>query len=94
MLFAVLGGAILALPIRYLMRGRETYGNALLSAIGAMASALVWTGLTWLGWQFDGGWIWVVSLLVAPLVALVFSLLLPRRRHRADAALLETLSKA
>ena len=30
--------------------------------IGAGVAAVVWVALTWLGWAWDGGWIWVVSL--------------------------------
>ena len=57
----VIGAAIGALA-RYTLPGRRSYGMFLLPAIAAAVTAAVWVGLVWLGWTFDGGWIWVVSL--------------------------------
>lgn len=94
LLFVVLLAASFSLAVRYIFRGRETFGSALFPAIGAAVGALVWAGLTWLGWSFDGGWIWVASLLAGPLVCLGIGFLLPQRRQKADAALLDSLSKA
>jgi len=94
MLFAVLLATGLSLGVRYVFRGRDTFGSAMFPAIGAAVSAVVWAGLTWLGWPFDGGWIWLVSLASGPIVCLAIGLLLPRRRQKADADLLATLSRA
>lgn len=94
MLFAVLGGLFLALAVRYLLPGRHSHGAAVLPAIGAATSAVVWAGLTWLEWPFDGAWIWVVSIAAGPLVALVVGLALPPRRERADAELFEASLRA
>ncbi|MCU1545634.1 MAG: hypothetical protein JWP30_734 [Homoserinimonas sp.] len=94
LLFAVIGGAGLAFAVRYLAPARETYGIAVLPAIGSAVTAIIWAALTWLQWPFDGGWIWVVSLLAAPLAALIVAIVLPRRRIKSDAALLESLSRA
>ena len=55
-------GAVLGALARYLLPGRRNYGLFLLPAIAAAVTAAVWAGLVWLGWTFDGGWIWVVSL--------------------------------
>jgi len=65
LLFVVLGGAILGLAARYSLPRRHTYGSALVPAVGAGVAAVVWVALTWLGWAWDGGWIWVVSLVAA-----------------------------
>jgi len=95
LLFVVLISAILGTVARYALRGRETYGAALLPAISAAVSALVWVGLLWgLNWQFDGGWIWVASLIAGPVVAIVVGATLPRRRREADQALLSRLTGA
>jgi hypothetical protein len=95
LLFVVLISAGLGAIARYTIRGRDTYGAALLPAISAAVSAIVWVGLLWgLNWQFDGTWIWVVSLVVGPLVSLVLAVVLPRRRHEADRELLARLSGA
>lgn len=93
MLFAVLGGLFLSLAVHFILPQRELRGAALLAAIGMAVSAVVWSGLTWLGWPFDGGWIWVVSIVAAPIVALIVGIVVPPRRRAADEQLFETLSK-
>ncbi len=65
----------------------------LLPAIAAAATAIVWVALLWLGWNFDGTWIWVVSLAAAIIAPAVAAYLLPRRRRDADAAMLESLAR-
>ena len=93
MLFATLGGLGFGALFRYLIPGRSTYGAALLPAVGAIVAAVIWAALTWLGWPFDGGWIWVVTLTASGLVTLGLAAWLPTRRSAADAALLESLLK-
>jgi hypothetical protein len=94
LLFVVLLAASFSLAVRYLFRARDTFGSAMFPALGAAVASAVWAGLTWLQWPFDGGWIWVVSLLAGPIVCVIVGLLLPKRRQRADAAMLASLSKA
>ena len=92
LLFVVLIAAGVGFTLPYLLRGRETYGIVLPAAVAAAVSSVVWVGLTWLGFTFDGGWIWAISLVVGALAALAVALAVPRRRHEADRALLTTLS--
>jgi len=94
MLYVVLLAACFSLPVRYLFRARDTFGVAMFPALGAAVASVVWAGLTWLQWPFDGGWIWVVSLAAGPIVCLIVGMLLPKRRQQADAAMLASLSKA
>ena len=94
LLFVVLLAASFSLAVRYIFRARETFGEAMFPAIGAAVAAVVWAGLTWLQWPFDGGWIWVVSLVAGPVVCLVIGMFLPKRRQKADAAMLDSLSRA
>ncbi|GAA2236967.1 hypothetical protein N1031_11190 [Herbiconiux moechotypicola] len=91
LLFITLGGAILGLGARYLLPGRERHGVVLVPAIGAGVAAVVWVALTWLGWAWDGGWIWVVSLVVTGLVVVAADLALGRLRAAHDEARLEGL---
>lgn len=93
LLFVVLGGAILGLAARYSLPRRHTYGSALVPAIGAGVAAVVWVALTWLGWAWDGGWIWVVSLVASALVAAATAYFIGPRRERADAVLFERLAR-
>ena len=88
LLFAALAGAVLGLIARYTLPGRSTQGPLLVPTIGTAVAALIWVGLTWLGWAYDGGWIWVVSLTVAALVAAGSQLTLARARNNRDARLM------
>jgi hypothetical protein len=94
LLFVFLIGFCIGLGIRYVLPGRDTYGTALMASISAVVAAIVWVGLTWLGWKFDGGWIWVVSLGAGGVVALFATLSIPRSRRTHDEELLQTLSRA
>ncbi|HEY4268195.1 MAG TPA: hypothetical protein VGM94_08400 [Galbitalea sp.] len=94
LLFVVLIAAAIALGVRYVLPGRDTYGTVLVPAIAGAVSAIVWVALTWAGWKFDGGWIWVVSLAAGAIVSIVLALIVPRRRHENDDALLQKLSRA
>lgn len=91
LLFVVMGAILIGLIPRYLLPGRDTYGTAVLPAISAAVAAIVWAALTWIGWLFDGGWIWWVSLGAGGLVALAVPLLIAPRRKRRDHALFERL---
>ena len=94
LLFVILIAFIIGLALRYALPGRDTYGIVLVPAVSGAVSALVWVGLTWLGWKFDGGWIWVVSLAAGGVVALVLTLVIPRSRRHGDEHLLQQLSRA
>lgn len=94
LLFVVMGGAFLGAIPRYLLPGRDTYGTALLPAVGGAVAAVVWAGLTWLGWPFDGGWIWWASLGAAVVVSFLVPLLITSRRKRHDDELFQDLLKA
>jgi len=92
LLYVTVIGAGLALILRYVLPKRETYGAALLPAIGAAVTSIVWVALVWAGWTFDGGWIWVASLGAAVIAALVTALLIPGRRAQSDIALFDNLA--
>ena len=94
LLFVTLISFCIGLGARYALPGRDTYGVALVPSISAVVTAVVWVGLTWLGWKFDGGWIWVVSLGAAVVVSLVLVLSVPSLRRRQDEQLLQNLSRA
>ena len=93
LLFVTLGGAILGIAARYALPRRQTHGVALVPSVGAASAAVVWVGLTWLGWPWDGGWIWVVSLVAAGLAAAAVAFVIGPRRERADTARFERLAR-
>jgi hypothetical protein len=94
LLFVTLGGAILGLAARYGVPKRDTHGALLVPAVGAIVASVVWAALTWVGLKFDGGWIWVLSLAAAGVVAGLGSVLLARQRTASDTELVTRLSRA
>jgi hypothetical protein len=93
MLFAVLGGILFGIGVYYVLPGKGSYGSFVLPAVAGAVTAAVWAGLTWAGWAFDGGWIWVVSLITGPLAAALAGVLLSRSRAASDERMFETLSR-
>lgn len=87
----VIAAAIGAI-VRYVLPGRRSYGMLLLPAVAAAVTATVWVGLLWLGWTFDGGWIWAVALTAGGLAAILSALFLVRTRATGDERLLHHLS--
>jgi len=94
LLFVTLGGVILGLAARYGVPKRDTHGALLVPAVGAIVASVVWAALTWVGLKFDGGWIWVVSLAAAGVVAGLVSVFLGRQRTASDTELVTRLSRA
>lgn len=90
--FVTVIGAGLGGIVRYLMPGRRSYGLALLPAVGAAVTAVVWAVLVWFGWPFDGGWIWTVAILAGVAADVAVALALPRARAAADARALHELT--
>lgn len=91
LLFIVLFGSIIGLIARYSLPWRSEHGSMLIPSIGAIASAVIWVGLTWLGWKWDGGWIWTVTLIATAVICVVTGLIVGRSRTEADARLLARL---
>ncbi|NEM90593.1 hypothetical protein [Galbitalea soli] len=94
LLFVVLIAFAIGLGAHYLLPHRASTGSMLSASVAAAVSSLVWVALLWAGLTFDGGWIWVISLVVGGAVALALSIVLPRRRAASDAALFTRLAKA
>jgi hypothetical protein len=94
LLFVTLISFCIGLGARYALPGRKAYGVALIPAIAAAVTAIIWVALTWLGWKFDGGWIWAVSIAAGAVVSLVLALVVPRVRRDNDESMLQQLSRA
>ncbi len=92
LLFVVLIAAGIGAVLRYSLPRRQSYGMLIVPSIAGSVAAVVWVGLTWLGWAWDGGWIWVVALGAGGVAALVSALVIPRVRQAADERLLHELS--
>lgn len=92
LIYVTVLGASIAVVLRYLLPGRRSYGILLMPAVGAAVTAAVWVGLLWIGWKFDGGWIWVVSLAAAAVAAILVALLVSRIRTSSDIREIHVLS--
>lgn len=84
LLFIVLGGAILGFVFHYALPAADTRGVLLAPAVGAVVAAVVWEALTWAGWPADGGWIWVVGLVLPGVAAIVACRVAAVRRRAHD----------
>ncbi|MET0480875.1 MAG: hypothetical protein ABWY23_00320 [Mycetocola sp.] len=84
LLFIILFGAAAGVAVHYALPWRGTHGIALIPAVGGVVAAIVWVALTWLGWAWDGGWIWAVTLVMAAVAAAVVDLYLGRHRKASD----------
>ncbi|KQS15666.1 hypothetical protein [Frigoribacterium sp. Leaf186] len=84
LLFIVLGGAILGFVLHYALPAADTRGVLLAPAVGAVVAAVVWEALTWAGWPADGGWIWVVGLVLPGVAAIVACRVVAVRRRARD----------
>jgi quaternary ammonium compound-resistance protein SugE len=91
LLFVALGGAILGLGAHYALPWRLERGVLVAPAAGVVVACLVWLGLTVLGWAWDGGWIWVVSLVLSGIVATVVAVVTGRARATSDEHMLVRL---
>ncbi|MFB2556611.1 hypothetical protein [Herbiconiux liangxiaofengii] len=91
LLFITVGGVILGLIAHYALPNRERHGVVLVPAIGAATAAIVWVALTWLGLEWDGGWIWVISLVVTTLTVVAVDILIGRSRKTHDEERLKSL---
>ncbi|TFD42645.1 hypothetical protein E3T54_04285 [Cryobacterium sp. Sr8] len=94
LLFVALGGAILGLAARYLLPGRDFHGAVLVPAVGTIVASVVWVALTWLGWNWDGGWIWWVTLGLSATASVAVDIVLHRRREHADREMQQRLTTA
>jgi uncharacterized membrane protein YeaQ/YmgE (transglycosylase-associated protein family) len=92
LLFIILIGAGIGFLAQFTIPGRDKRGALLLASISAAVAAAVCVGLLWLSFTYDGGWIWVISLVAGGVVALILAGVLPRRRRVADRAMLTKLS--
>jgi hypothetical protein len=84
-LLALIGACALGILAHYLIAGRELRGVVVTPAIATAVSAVVYTGLQWLGLGEDSIWLWLASVLGAAAIAVVATLALVAARRRSDA---------
>lgn len=92
LLFVAVIGAFIGLALRYLLPGRDVHGLFLLPAVEVAATCVIWVALVWAGFRFDGGWIWVISLVGGAAVTVVAARVIVRTRLAGDERRLHELS--
>jgi hypothetical protein len=93
LLFVFLIGAIAGLAARYFLPGRHTHGSVLIPAVGAAVACALWVALTWVGLKWNGGWIWLITVVATTVVVFALDLAVGRVREQADEDRLATLTK-
>jgi len=91
LLFVALGGALIGFVAHFALPAADTRGVLLVPGAATATAVIVWEVLLQLGWRADGGWIWVVSLVLPAVVAVVLARSLVARRRRADSELFSRL---
>ncbi|KZX20260.1 hypothetical protein [Rathayibacter tanaceti] len=91
LLFITLFGGLIGLGARYALPNRHLHGSVLVPALGGLVAAAVWVALTWAGLPWDGGLIWVITLVVAAIAVVLIDLSLGRSRARHDEASLQAM---
>lgn len=84
-LLALIGACALGIAAHFLIGDRELRGVALTPSIATAVSAITYTALQWAGVGEDSIWLWLASVLGAPIVAALATLALTRLRKRSDA---------
>jgi L-cystine uptake protein TcyP (sodium:dicarboxylate symporter family) len=86
--FAVIAfyAAILGLVAPYIYARSEEYGALLPPAIALAVGSVLWGALTWLGFKYTEGYIWVIIMVVMPLVMVIVSSRLAHSRIRTREA--------
>ncbi|MFE7195763.1 M48 family metallopeptidase [Microbacterium oxydans] len=84
-LLALIGACALGIAAHFLIGDRELRGVALTPAIATAVAAVLYTALQWAGVGEDSIWLWLSSVLGAPIVAALATVAITRMRKRADA---------
>ena len=86
--FAVIAfyAAILGLVAPYIYARSEEYGALLPVAVAMVVGSVLWAALTWLGFKYTEGYIWVIIMVVMPLVMVFVSSRLAHSRIKTREA--------
>ena len=84
-LLALIGACALGIAAHFLIGDRELRGVALTPAIATAVSAVLYTALQWAGVGEDSIWLWLATVLGAPLIAALATVAVTATRKRTDA---------
>ncbi|MFM5951023.1 MAG: hypothetical protein ACKOOE_00210 [Micrococcales bacterium] len=74
---------ILGMVAPYIYARSEEYGALLPPAIALAVGSVLWGVLTWLGFKYTEGYIWVIVMVAMPLAMVILSSRLAHARIRA-----------
>jgi uncharacterized membrane protein YeaQ/YmgE (transglycosylase-associated protein family) len=83
-LLALIFGAVAGTVLHFVLPNRSTRGPVFAPAVATAAAAVIYTGLTWLGFGEDNPWLWVVSLLAPIVVSAAITIPVSAARHAHD----------
>jgi hypothetical protein len=83
--FAVIAfyAVILGMVAPYIYARSEEYGVLLPPAIALAVGSVLWGALTWLGFKYTEGYIWIIVMVFMPLAMVIISSRLAHARIRA-----------
>ncbi|MDF2508726.1 MAG: hypothetical protein K0Q52_2585 [Microbacterium sp.] len=84
-LLALVGACALGIAVHFLIADRELRGVVFAPAIATAVSAILYTGLQWLGVGEDSIWLWLASVLGAAAIAAGATMAVTALRKRSDA---------
>jgi hypothetical protein len=94
LIFAILGGLIIGLIVRYSLPGRDLTGAIVVPAIATAASAALWEIATWLRLPSSNPWVWVGVFVIVAAASAFVDVWLARRRKHSDEVAFEAALKA
>lgn len=83
-LFIVFYASILGLVAPYVKIGSDRYGSFVPPVIGLVTGAVLWTVLTWVGFNYTEGYIWSIVMLGMPVAMYFGSKALEKQRIKLD----------
>ena len=75
--------AILGLVAPYIYAKSEEYGALLPPAVALATGSILWAALTWLGFKYTEGYIWVIIMVLMPVAMIVIARRMAHTRIKA-----------
>ncbi|MGO1507977.1 MAG: hypothetical protein ACTHZW_08935 [Microbacteriaceae bacterium] len=85
-LLALIAACALGIAVHYLIPQRELRGVIVVPAVATAVSAMIYTIMQWTGVGQDNGWLWLVSIVGAVVIAAAAGVMITAARRRSDAA--------
>lgn len=75
--------AILGLVAPYIYAKSEEYGALLPPAVALITGSILWGALTWLGFKYTEGYIWVIVMVLMPVAMIIVARQVAHARIKA-----------